>query len=435
MATLNPLFGRLKGKYGGSVFYSNSGTQCMRERVLEVGNPKTSKQAIQRAILATVTQFTRAFAPVLNNCIETESGKSKNLAKVRSINMDIMRRLAAEAINGGFYTPKGSLVIAPNDYLISRGTLRGLSPLRDRNSRAALTNGALQFADTDLVISDSVTASQMFPTISPGDQITILAAWLEDIEVGSYSGYCRFAFKDDVTPALVVESGSIYKLNEAAVDITKAAGNWRSLRFTTGTDTRNVIQVGGVFGGIPDETTHLAGVIVSRESQRMRSTSYMLSTDSFAGFTLDEVYPTYMAGGTPIDMPSEVYLNNDSQGVTPSVVRYSGYATGSAPALPFEFSSDLTDRLIVLSSVVALPQDETPETLGTIKFTLGGVEYESPIMVQNAGSSVLAFAVIEDVQGGQIRFEGLNAQGPQLTLSINMADLAGLTIESINLNW
>lgn len=312
MAVLNPLFGRLKGKYGGSVFYSNSGTQCMRERVLEVGNPKTSKQAIQRAILATVTQFTRAFAPVLNNCIETESGKSKNLAKVRSINMDIMRRLAAEAINGGFYTPKGSLVIAPNDYLISRGTLRGLSPIRDRNSRAALTNGALQFADTDLVISESVTASQMFPTITPGDQITILAAWLEDIEVGSYSGYCRFAFKDDVTPALVVDSGSIYKLNEAAVDITKAAGNWRSLRFTTGTGTRNVIQVGGVFGGIPDETTHLAGVIVSRESQRMRSTSYMLSTDSFAGFTLEEVYPTYMAGGTPIDMPSEVYLNNSS---------------------------------------------------------------------------------------------------------------------------
>lgn len=340
MATLNPLFGRLKGKYGGSVFYSNSGTQCMRERVLEVGNPKTSKQAIQRAILATVTQFTRAFAPVLNNCIETESGKSKNLAKVRSINMDIMRRIAAGSINGGFYTPKGSLVIAPNDYLISRGTLRGLSPIRDRDSRAALANGALQFLDSVLVLGESVTASQMFPTITPGDQITILAAWLEDFKVGSYSGYCRFAFKDDTIPALVLDSGSIYKLNEEAVDITKADGNWRALRFTTGTGTRNVIQVGGVFGEAADENTDLAGVIVSRESQRLRSTAYMLSVDSFAGLTLDEVYPTYMAGGAPIDMPSEVYLNNNVGNITdaPHI-----YKDGAVVTFPLEIPATTAD--------------------------------------------------------------------------------------------
>lgn len=429
MATLNPLFGRLKGKYGGSVFYSNSGTQCMRERVLEVGNPKTSKQAIQRAILATVTQFTRAFAPVLNNCIETESGKSKNLAKVRSINMDIMRRLAAEAINGGFYTPRGSLVIAPNDYLISRGTLRGLSPIRDAVSRAALTNGALQFNDSELELSESVTASQMFPTITPGDQITILAAGLDDIDVGSYCGYCRFAFKDDITPALVVESGSIYKLNEEAVDITKAAGAWRALRFTAGTGARTNILVGGVFGGNEDEKTDLAGVIVSRESQRMRSTAYMLSVDSFAGFTLEEVYPTYMAGGTPIDMPSEVYLNNDSQG-TPSVVRYSGYAIGSAPELPFTFATG-AERLILLSSVADVP--EGTQTIGTLKFTLEGVDYEAPIEVDNIGSSVSAHVDVEGIDG-IFTLSGLNAQGRFMSIIAERA-VVGATITSINLNW
>lgn len=342
MAVLNPLLGRLKGKYGGSVFYSNSGTQCMRERVLEVGNPKTSKQAIQRAILATITQFTRAFAPVLNNSIESITGRNKTLAKIRSINMDLLRRLAAEAITGGFYTPKGSLVIAPNDYLISRGTLRGLSPIRDSVSRAALANGALQFVDSDLVLGASVTASQMFPTITPGDQITILAASLEDIEVGSYSGYCRFAFKDDVTPALVVESDSIYMLNDEAVDLTKAAGPWRSLRFTAATTgTRNVIQVGGVFGEAADEHTDLAGVIVSRESQRLRSTSYMLSVDTFPGFTLDEVYPTYMAGGAPIDMPSEVYLNNDaSASVANPYTDVYLYSDGEPVTAPIDITGD-----------------------------------------------------------------------------------------------
>lgn len=365
MAILNPLFGRLKGKYGGSVFYSNSGTQCMRERVLEVGNPKTSKQAIQRAILATVTQFTRAFAPVLNNCIESESGKSKNLAKVRSINMDIMRRIAAESINGGFYTPKGSLVIAPNDYLISRGTLRGLSPIRDAVSRAALANGALQFNDTELVVGTNLTASGVFPTITPGDQITILAAGLEDIDVGSFSGFCRFAFRDDITTALIQDSGSIYKLNPDAVDITKAAGAWRDLRFAAAsTGVRSEISVGGVFGGYADERADCAGLIVSRESQRLRSTSYMLSVDTFAGFSLDDVYPTYMSGGTPIDMPNEVYLNNDA------VTTYSDiylYKNGERVTAPVEITGN-TD-LGVIGGALDISD-------GTIirYYTIGGTE-------------------------------------------------------------
>lgn len=338
MAKLNPIFGRLKGKYGGSVFYSNSGTQCMRERVLEVGNPKTSKQAIQRAILATVTQFTRAFAPVLNNCIETESGKSKNLAKVRSINMDIMRRIAAEAINGGFYTPKGSMVIAPNDYLISRGTLRGLSPIRDAVSRAALTNGALQFQPTDFSIGEDYTASQVFPTIQVGDQITILAASLEDSDVGSYFGFCRFAFKDNTTPAIIPAEVGSYKLNGAAIDLIKADGPWDKLRFNE-SSVRPQMLVGGIFGGNEDEKTDIAGIIVSRESQRLRSTAYMLSVDSFPGFSLNEVYPTYMAGGTPIDMPSEVYLNNDTPVVT--------YFANLPSSLPYAVTLEESVRKLV----------------------------------------------------------------------------------------
>ena len=417
----------MRGKLGGAVYYSANGKQCVRERVVEVANPKTSKQAIQRAIFATLAQFSSAFSPVLNNAVEGLSGKTKNLSKLNAYNLGILRRIAAESLSGGAFTPKGSKLIAPNDYIISRGSLRGISPMRDRDSRAALTGGALQFADSDLVVGANVTASGMFPTLTVGDQITILAAKLEDIDAGSYSGYCRFAFKNDVTPALVAESGSIYKLNEAAIDLSKAAGPWRALRFTTGTGVRNVILVGGVFGGDANDNTDMAGLIVSRESKRKRSTSYMLASDSFVGYSLDEVYPTYMDGGTPIDMPSEVYLNNDSNGSTP-VVRYAGYATGSAPELPYEFADQL-DRLVVLSSRNTVP--DGTHIIGTIKCTLDGVEYETPIEVDTIGSYVAAHAELEGV--GNISFAGLNAQGPQLTLSINSADLEGVTIESINL--
>ena len=326
MAKLNPIFGRMRGKLGGAVYYSSNGKQCVRERVIEVANPRTSKQAIQRAIFATLAQFTSAFSPVLNNAVEGVTGKTKNLSKLNAYNLGILRRIAAESLSGGAFTPKGSKVIAPNEYLISRGSLRGISPLRDRDAHAALSGGALQFLDTDLVLGENLTASQMFPTIAVGDQITILAACLEDFDAGSYSGYCRFAFKNDTTPALVVDSGSIYKLNEAAIDLKKAAGPWRALRFTAGTGVRNNILVGGVFGEMADENTDMAGIIVSRESKRKRSTSYMVAVSPFPGYTLEEVYPTYMDGGTPIEMPSEVYLNNDA-----NVINYFAHLPSNVP--------------------------------------------------------------------------------------------------------
>lgn len=313
MAIINPIFGRMKGKYGGSVMYSNNGKQCMRERVLEVRNPRSSKQAIQRCIMATVNQFVTAFTPVLNNAIESEFSKARNLAKIRSYNLNILRQLAA---NGdGAYCPKGAQFVAPNDYQISRGSLRGMSPFRDAAARTYLANsGGLVFPKSDLMAEDvGVSASTTFPSIRVGDQITILASMTEDIADGSLSAYCRFAFKDDVTPALIIKDG-IRRLNPEAIDLTKADGDWDKLVFVF--DVYPESELSGILLGglVLDASTNIqcAGVIVSREAERKRSTSYMVSKAPDE-YLLDGVYPTYMGSGTPIEMPSDVYLNNDSQ--------------------------------------------------------------------------------------------------------------------------
>lgn len=343
MATINPLFGRMKGKYGGSVMYSNNGKQCMRERVLEVRNPRTSKQAIQRCIMATVNQFVTAFTPVLNNAIENETTKARNLAKIRSYNLNIVRQLAA---NGdGAYCPKGAQFVAPNDYLISRGTLRGMLPLRDATARTFLaSNGGLSFDSDTLVIEASATAATAFPTIQVGDQITILVSMTEDIAEGSLNAYCRFAFKDNVTPVFMVNAGGDgYRLNPDAVDISKADGPWRNLWFLDSTNNRIMLEelVLGSTSGI-----QCAGVIVSREAERKRSTSYMVSKTPDE-YLLDEVYPTYMGGGTPIEMPSDVYLNNDAD----AAIYYANLPSG----LPYPVSLvDGSRRLIKLTTNVPL---------------------------------------------------------------------------------
>lgn len=306
MAQGNLILGTMKGKLGDVVAYNYNGKQAARVRRRQVSNPKTSKQAIQRAIAATVAKFVSAFAPVLNNSLQSESTKVKTLAKIRSLNMTMLRQLAAQ--NLGFYSPKGTMVVAANNYIISRGTLAGITPLKDDSAISALADAYLTFADTDVFVDDpSNTASEAFPSIAVGDQITILCGALEDEEEGTHCVYCRFAFKDDTTAAWIAEGGN-FKLNPAAIDLTKAEGPWKDIVFESTTKNRTKVLLENLVS-----VAHIdfGGVIISREADKLRSSASLVSEGN-TDYTLAQVYPTYMDGGTPIDMPSELYLNNDA---------------------------------------------------------------------------------------------------------------------------
>lgn len=303
MAKGNLILGTMAGKLGDVVAYNYNGKQAARVRRREISNPKTSKQAIQRAIAATVAKFVSGFAPVLNNCLQSESTKVKTLAKIRSLNMTMLRQQAAQ--KSGNYAPKGTMYVAPNGYIISRGSLAGITP--------ADFNGALVFADDVLVLANAatLTASQAFPTVAVGDQFTFLASFLEDIAEGSRVGYCRFAFKDNTTPVFLADSEQGgFILNPAAIDLTKAEGNWKGLHFSAGSG-ENSVWLGELFNDNFDQSADMGGVIISREAGKLRSNAVMITGDA-TEYTLAAVYPTYMDGGTPIDMPSELYLNNDA---------------------------------------------------------------------------------------------------------------------------
>ena len=300
MAQGNLILGTMKGKLGDVVAYNYNGKQAARVRRRQVSNPKTSKQAIQRTIASTVAKFVSAFAPVLNNSLQNESGKVSTLAKIRSLNMNMLRQLAAQ--NQGNYAPKGSQFVAPNAYFVSRGSLNGI-PVR------SLQNACL-YIDGGTFDSSTAKASEVFPSIAVGDQITIMTSYMDDLAEGSKVAYCRFAFKDDTTPALVqfqLGDTTRHKLNSAAIDLVKAEGPWDKLVFDAG------IYVGQLIGEDYNHPVDMAGIIVSREAGKLRSNASMLIDSNYeAEYSLSDVYPTYMDGGTPIYMPSELYLNNDA---------------------------------------------------------------------------------------------------------------------------
>ena len=431
MAHGNLILGTMSGKLGDVVAYNYNGKQAARVRRRQIANPKTSKQAIQRAIAATVAKFVSAFAPVLNNSLQSEQTKVKTLAKIRGLNMNMLRQLAAAG--NGTYCPKGAMFIVPNDYLISRGTLSGIEPLSSDDARLEMNRTVSGlFNATDIVVNATNTASQAFPGIAVGDQITIIATSHTSLADGSQVAYCRFAFKDDTTPVfLATEDEGEFLLNPAAIDLTKADGKYDELVFETATFDGSAISrihVGNLLGGVVFLDNF--GIIVSREKNKLRSNAHMISI-ARSGNSLAEVYPTYMDGGTAIDMPSDNYLDNDVPVQSDSGSSlYKGYATGSNPALPFTFTQE-QQTIRINTSAKDVPFGT--QTLGTIKGRLNDVVYETTIDVTNIGSSVIATATLEE--NVVLGFEGLNAQGYYLDITPTSVDANGFVLESIYLNW
>lgn len=373
MATGNLILGTMSGKLGDVVAYNYNGKQAARVRRRQIANPKTSKQAIQRAIAATVAKFVSAFAPVLNNSLQSEQTKVKTLAKIRGLNMNMLRQLAAAG--DGTYCPKGAMFVAPNDYIISRGSLSGIEPLRSDRALSEMrrtTSGI--FNATDIVINATNTASQAFPGIAVGDQITIIATSHRAIADGSQVAYCRFAFKDDTTPVfLATEDEGEFLLNPAAIDLTKVDGQYDELVFETATlDGSDIsrIHVGNLLGGVPILDNF--GLIVSREQNKLRSNAHMVSV-ALSSYTLAEVYPTYMDGGTAIDMPSENYLDNDAVVVVPPFLELLN-PDGTAAIMPLQ-------RNLTTSAASMFKFNRAPAVRFniTINYTIANTPYTAQI--------------------------------------------------------
>lgn len=423
----------MKGKYGGSVMYSYNGKQCMRERVIEVSNPKTSRQAVQRAILATCGRFVSAFTPILNNSIQSESSKVKTLAKIRSYNMDYLRQLAAQGL--GFYNRKGSVYVSPNDYIISRGDLQGINPLRSEAARLALDSGYMCVPNSDLsVINYSATASQAFPTVAVGDQITILATYTADFSrTTTVVRYCRFAFKDDVTPVFL-EGDGVAILNPAAIDLTKADGNWRELSFYDGNVDGGPVGCIDVSNLLGETRADMAGIIVSREADKKRSSAYMVSAifDDDPDFLMEGVYPTYMAGSSNIEMPSDVYLDNDANVTPPSPNDMIGITMNNSDplVLPHQFGTSVSPATIM----VLVPRGDY---VLPSNFTVR-VNYTANNVAKVASFSPLDTATVDDVtwqlSGGNIQINRAEQSGGtnQVTVtSVTYVDRAA----GINKTW
>lgn len=302
------------GKLGNTVGSKGlRGRHLIRARQYEVKNPRSNAQNVQRMIFATAATSLSYLTEILNNSFEGKAFGQESLSYARKVNLDLLRNMnPTSAASIGAYLKKGDKFFAPNTYILSQGRL--VSP-----SVEIIEGADYQFQIDGMTAADAQkTASQLFPNIAVGDQITyigVAATGLSvtsgvDAEIYTDVRYCRFAFKDDTTPALVSEGGK-YHLNPAAIDLVKAKGDWQKLEFES---TEGYVNSMSFHDSYTDELVACAILVSNLENNQRSTTRLVVSRALDWKWRGAEAYPTYgNVAAEQYDFASDIYLNNSAR--------------------------------------------------------------------------------------------------------------------------
>ena len=323
------------GKMGEAVgFKGRTPQNCLRVYKAEVKNPMTDEQSLQRMVFSTAAQAVSQMKAILNNGFEGKAFGQDSLDHARSIILKQLRgALTGTGLGSGFvYTPKGDNQFPVNDYLISRGSLKGI-----RYTIASDTSGfniGTSFDDASELTNNITTAlpSEIFDGLKKGQQVTFVYTYLDngarnmqgDFGV-SKIGYLRFTFTDNTKPALIAITGQTgkYKLNPAAINQIMSEGDWDKIVFSVrGNDTSDIVaSVQNVLDPAESDIEGITAgaVVVSEKASKKRSTAILsigtgVTNDMRGGVAASEAYPTYGKNADTIDMPSDYYLQNGVTG-------------------------------------------------------------------------------------------------------------------------
>lgn len=130
MALGNMFQGQARGKVGDVVFAVRDGKQVSRVRNRRPKNPKTNKQMLQRAVMATVLQAYSSGRYIFDHSFQGKSVGEKNQRAFLSKNAKLLRSNLAAEIEAGTaalycnvaVVAPGAINPVPNEYMISEGT-------------------------------------------------------------------------------------------------------------------------------------------------------------------------------------------------------------------------------------------------------------------------------------------------------------------------
>lgn len=347
------------GKLGQTVGQrSATGKHAVRVYRDTIKNPRTNGQSVQRMILATVGVAISYLTEILNNAFEGVQNGAASLNYARRLWLNMLRNLTASQNPSVYnYLPKGQKLFIPNPYQISSGRLAA--------PNIYFTTGGQIISGLNVGLTQ--TASQAFPMVAVGDQITLIGVGMIYSEiVQTEVGYCRFAFKDDTTPVFIQNTDGDTVLNPAAIDLSKAQGNWQGLLWDAQENTGGTVSIGAMLSDNVEDVGAV-GIVISNIENKRRSTSYLvlnpaMNLSEYAGGL---VYPTYGNNGVEMDFPNDWYLNNSARRIAASE---GGQEIALSSNLPLETTSDPS------ISIGGVPSNEASD-LRDFTLNIDGVNY------------------------------------------------------------
>lgn len=118
MGKLRAFGSKARGSVGAVTYYVVNGQQIAREKSVEVKNPKSEAQAVQRMKMAPAQKFYDAFMNILDHSWQNAKYGTQSRQKFMS---EAMKQ------NGGPYVVKGFSTMIPGTYLVSSGSLPEIS--------------------------------------------------------------------------------------------------------------------------------------------------------------------------------------------------------------------------------------------------------------------------------------------------------------------
>lgn len=312
MAKDNLFLGMARGKVGDIVFYHQDGQQITRTRNRSPRNPRTQKQQVQRAIMATVGLAYKFGSSIFDHAFQDLSVGAQCQRKFLSENTRILRGLLSAEVDGGVTNPQARVVaprsIAPVPFggmMISHGTYdQTLFAITDGTDGATI-------ASLPATLSSEETAAEYSARVGliPNDLYTFVIFPITSsspiFQVQGYTGYggtqypssfnfVRLRVKDlsaVQTPAEDLTYDDIFVIE--ATNVNTAA--LKALNIDS------EIDMDVLFSAAYDSLGAF-GIIRSRDDQDLRSTSYLhlAGNQNAFGITAPLVVSAWLQGSAEV---------------------------------------------------------------------------------------------------------------------------------------
>ena len=312
----NLLLGFGRGKLGDSVFYRTDGEQRWRARNRSPKNPRTNKQLVQRAIMATTMAAYSAGRAIFDHSFQGQSVGSMNQRRFMQLNANALR--SAVAAEWDTAAPEESLAKVtapgvqtpiPNQYIISEGSYQQQLFTQSKDQAGAVQYSlpesnegetVAQYAARVGMIQGDIYTFVFFVTSKAAADVLFRTYGIASVDFdtvyrGAF-GWVRLIVKDlsaVTSPVADVPFSNLFDFESGGMGLSNSMN---SLEITDTIVISDMVDDSDV-----ENNGYSVGLIRSRRDVDLRSNSTMVvgNPDDF-GLYWGDLLDAWKAGTTPI---------------------------------------------------------------------------------------------------------------------------------------